>query len=176
MLTCTPDAVSTVYGQLADLKRYYPDFENWYWTKVVPGLEDGSRALFAHERGGQFSVVIAKRTLHEKKLCTVRTSSKVFARGIATNLIHQAIDWLGCEKPLITVPEERLPEFARIFATLDFSLKQIANSCYRINQREFAFNGRITNARECCLPQPRNHEGQPPRLHDNRFAALVHDL
>ena len=174
MRACSSSTVSTVYGQLADLTTYYPDFESWYWTKVVPGLGDQSRALFVHEERGQFSVVIAKRTLGERKLCTIRTNPKLLGRRIATNLIFEAIDWLRCEKPLITVPEERLPEFKSIFGRLDFSLGQIADSYYRLDRREYIFNGKIASGRECSLPRFRSYIDRPHLLDGKRSPIPLH--
>lgn len=175
MLAHSSSTISAVYGQLADLECYYPDFESWYWTKVVPGLRDQSRALFVHEQRGQFSVVIAKRTSNEKKLCTVRTNSRSAGQRIATHLIFEAMDWLGCEKPLITVPEERLSEFKSIFSRLDFSLGQIADSYYRFDRREYVFNGRIIR-RQCSLQQLGSLVDRPRLLGGKVSEAPVHAL
>jgi hypothetical protein len=176
MLAYSSSTVSSAYGQLADLASYYPDFESWYWTKVVPGLGNQSRALFVHEQRGQFSVVIAKRTPNEKKLCTVRTNARSLGQRVATNLIFEAMDWLGCEKPLITVPEERLSEFKAIFSRLDFSLGQIADSYYRPDRREYIFNGRIVNGREWCPPQLRSCPDHPRSLDGKRPPVALHAL
>jgi GNAT superfamily N-acetyltransferase len=135
----------------AKLNELYPRFFTWLEQTVATGLADGSRRLFVHNHGGRFGFVIAKRTLHERKLCTIYVEPGSRGNGIASCLISQATDWLGSDKPLLTISEDRLLEFRAIIGGLDFSLTQVAHSYYRSGIREFVFNGNLPNVCDASL-------------------------
>jgi GNAT superfamily N-acetyltransferase len=127
----------------AKLELLYPGFADWLAYAVAPGLRTGGRRLFVHDEAGQFGLVIAKRSANEHKLCTVYTDQRSRGKGVASRLMSKAIDWLGNEKPLITISEDRLVEFEPLINKFDFSLTQVVHSYYRLNTREFVFNGRL---------------------------------
>jgi hypothetical protein len=135
----------------AKLDLLYPDFSDWLTNTVLPGLHAGSRRLFLHDQGCQFGLVVAKRSLDERKLCTVYVDRASRGNGIASCLISQAVEWLGTDKPLITISEDRLVEFEPLIRKLDFSLTQVAHSYYRRDTREFVFNGRLPNVPNLTL-------------------------
>jgi GNAT superfamily N-acetyltransferase len=125
----------------AKLDLLYPQFSDWLTVKVMAGVAGGSRRIFVYEDEDRFGFVIAKRTLEERKLCTIYVNDHSRQHGIASRLITAAIDWLGQSKPVITIPEEKLAEFRAIIAQREFCLTQIADSYYRPFAREFVFNG-----------------------------------
>jgi hypothetical protein len=129
-----------VFATLSHLAAFYPRFEEWYWAKVVPGLQHGSRRIFFEDDGRITGIVIAKRSRTERKLCTVWVGNSVAGRGLGTALMTEATAWLDTKRPLITVPEERVPEFESIFRRWRFSLDEISFSLYRPGRREYIFN------------------------------------
>src|SRR5712671_3198195 len=150
MTTCSNigEAMRVLGGNVypADLRRaklelLYPGFVVWLASKVIPGIRDGSRRAFFYSHEEQFGFVIAKRSVYERKLCTVYVNEKSRRAGVASQLIAEAIQWLGQSKPMITIPEEKLEEFRSIIARREFYLTQIVDSYYRPNAREFVFNG-----------------------------------
>jgi GNAT superfamily N-acetyltransferase len=133
---------------LAPLSDFYPDFDRWYWQTVVPGLADGTRALRLVERDGEIvGALIAKRDDDERKICCLWVRDDRKGRGYGVRLIKEAIEWLGTPKPLVSVPEERLAEFAPTFAGFGFVLTEAVDSAYRPGRKEFVFNGRASLSR-----------------------------
>ena len=115
-----------VFATLSHLADFYPRFEEWYWAKVVPGLQHGSRRIFFENDGRITGVVIAKRSRTERKLCTVWVDTGAVGRGLGTTLMTEAMAWLDTKRPLVTVPEERVSEFESIFRRWRFSLDEIS--------------------------------------------------
>jgi GNAT superfamily N-acetyltransferase len=147
-LVSAPLGPKEAYPRLAHLDGTYPEFALWFWTKCAPGVANGTRKIFAIRSDSDYAIVIAKKALTERKLCTVFVSKGFENRGIGTRLIESALGWLECRKPLLTVPEERLPRFEPILARIGFSLSGIMDSCYRPGAREFIFNGHLFPASE----------------------------
>lgn len=128
------------WSALRQLASVYPGFRSWFFDLVVPGLADGSRRIFERVGpNGLEGLVIAKRTT-ERKLCTVWTADHARGRGIAAELIVDASEWLGTDKPLLTVPEERLPEFRSLLRRLDYSEVEALKGWYRPGKTEHVFN------------------------------------
>lgn len=137
------ESLAAVFDALSHLEKTYPGFGRWYWEKVVPGLGDGTRMALQATRGGAVeAVMIAKRTPGERKLCTLWTSERVRGEGVGAALLSEALDWLQDPSPLMTVPEERMPQFRRLLRGQDFSLTGIVDSMYRPGAKEYVFNGR----------------------------------
>lgn len=137
--------VVEVYACVSHLVEYYPDFDAWYWGKVVPGLSDGTRKIDTVTRGGRVvAVLISKKTDDEKKLCTLWVDPAFIGTGVGVRLINSGRQWLGTDEPLASVPEERMPELARVLIGLGFKLTQILESAYRPGKTEYVFNGRLS--------------------------------
>ena len=132
-----------LFNYLSHLEVLYPSFQQWYWKKVVPGFLDGSRRAFVEDDGRITGIVIAKLTRSERKLCTVWVDSDQAGHGIGRALMEEAMAWLRTTHPLITVPEERVPEFNALFERWNFSLDQVVPSLYRLGFQEYIFNGTI---------------------------------
>jgi hypothetical protein len=101
---------------IEDLKVFYPDFKYWFYEKVVPGIDHGSRKILDVRRNGVIiGIAILKKDRNETKLCTLKVHQDYQNLGIGIKLFHQSFDWLETSKPLLTVNEERHPQFKRIF-------------------------------------------------------------
>lgn len=141
-----PSQAVRAYAALNRLSDVYPGFESWYWTKVVPGLLEGTRELFIEQHAGKtIGVVIAKAAATERKLCTVWVDNRFAGCGLGGRLMRQAMEWLGTERPLISVPQERLAEFWPVFTAWRFDLVQALRSYYRPGRTEYVFNGVLPN-------------------------------
>ena len=90
---------------------------------------------------GVAGVAIAKRTSSEQKLCTLWVAPETRNDGLAARLADEAFDWLETTKPLFTVPDVRIKEFARLLNCWDFVETQVVEDMYRRTSREFVFNG-----------------------------------
>lgn len=127
---------------MAELAAYYPGFDSWYWSKVVPGMSDGTRFVDTVSVGGMIvAVAISKRTAQEKKLCTVFVKPESRGRGHGIRLIDRACLWLGTQYPLATLPEEKLADFAPVIDRRGWRLTAAIPSAYRQGKAEYVLNG-----------------------------------
>ena len=102
-----------------------------HWGTVIPGLISGERRLFVERHEDRLSgLVIAKRS-DERKLCTIWTRPELRGRGVATRLVDDALEWLGTDRPLVTVPGETLESYAVDRYYRDDSAEHILNVSLR---------------------------------------------
>lgn len=142
--------IGEVWKSLSHLEATYPGFARWFWGIVEPGLRLGSRRVFVRRSGsGLEGIVIAKRDPAERKLCTVWTAPHARGLRVATGLVAEAIDWLEDPLPLLTVPEERMPEFRGLVAGFGFEATEALPSYYRSGRTEYVFNGRLRRRLDC---------------------------
>ncbi|MDX8469375.1 hypothetical protein RFM41_32175 [Mesorhizobium sp. VK25A] len=135
-----------IYGWLerAGVHQFYPNFQPWFFGKVVPGLHTGERHIVTtYVEGTLAGVAICKRAETERKLCTLWVAPALRERGVAKSLARCAFDWLESDRPLFTVPEERIAEFAGLLRVWGFSPPQVYPSLYRWNRAEYVFNGPV---------------------------------
>ncbi|MFC5038931.1 GNAT family N-acetyltransferase [Tianweitania sediminis] len=135
-----PATVQTVLER-AGITQLYPNFEDWFLRKVVPGIRAGERCIMtSFIEGLLVGVAICKRTEVERKLCTLWVSPQARRRGVASELASSAFSWLGTNQPLFTVPEERLCEFDRLLQSWSFPKPVIYKDLYRSDRAEYVFN------------------------------------
>lgn len=143
----TPEE-SEALAFLIPLSHDYPGIEAWFRTKVVPGLRNESRILLRVERHGQLvGLAIGKREPEENKICTVRIAPSHFGRGIGVRLFDEVLRWLNDDRPHLTVSENRLPAFERIFDFYGFNLTSVQQGLYVPNTAEIAYNERVAAER-----------------------------
>lgn len=126
----------------AGVAGLYPDFQGWFYGKVVAGLRIGERCIIPWTIDGRLAgIAICKRTPMERKLCTLWVSPNVRARGVAGKLARDAFAWMGDSKPLFTVPEERSGEFSGLVEAWSFPKATAYDGLYRTGRIEYVFNG-----------------------------------
>jgi hypothetical protein len=129
---------------LLPLSEDYPDFERWFRSKVVPGIRVGTRKLFRIERNGDLvGIGIAKREEEERKICTVRIAHSFFGRGLGLKVFDNCLRWLDTDRPHLTVSEQKLPAFERIFDSYGFELTSKKYGRYLPRVTEFSYNESI---------------------------------
>jgi GNAT superfamily N-acetyltransferase len=134
-----------VWATLAPLKVTYPGFSNWYWSKVVPGILRGTRAILRQgPLDAPSGLAIVKRDAAENKICTLWVSEAGRCRGLGRGLIEEAIDWIRDDHPLFTVPAERFDEFQPLMERFGFNETARLNSLYRPGVAEHIYNGQFT--------------------------------
>jgi GNAT superfamily N-acetyltransferase len=123
------------------LDRFYPDFNDWYWNKVVPSTMVGdSEIILAEECDQVVGVSLIKRGSNPKLRC-LRVRPEYASRGIGVHLIDRSLKQLDCDKPMVTVPEEKINELSRIMVNrFDFNLLQVDRGLYRPHKLEYIFN------------------------------------
>ncbi|MNU39056.1 hypothetical protein D3C71_277430 [compost metagenome] len=133
--------------RLQELESVYPGFRDWYLSKVVPGVADGTRRVFAEISDSQISgVAIAKRGGGELKLCTLWKDSNADGET-AVVLARSAMEWLGTERPSFTVPADRIHRLRPVLNHFGMDGGVAVGSLYRHGVGEFLFNAREMSPR-----------------------------
>lgn len=140
--------------QGAGVAEFYPEFRDWFFGRVVPGLRNGERRIFSFVVDGTLAgVAICKRTEAERKLSTLWVRHVSRNRGISAELARNAFAWLESRQPLFTVPEERLDDFRGLVRAWSFPEAVAHSDLYRSGRIEHVFNGPIaTDPHSGLLP------------------------
>lgn len=126
------------------LDRYYPEFDHWYFNKVVPGVLSGLDGLIlAETKAGLAGAALVKLGLGEQKIRCVRVDPRFKGRGLAIHLMDGCLRMADCDKPAISVAEELVHDWSRILVNrFGFSLSHVEKGAYRPRVLEYFFNGR----------------------------------
>lgn len=143
--------ISNLYENIKYLCRDYPDFHNWYFNKVVPGLMKGTREILLcfvltnikNKKLKLVGLAILKNTEIEKKICTFRIEKKYRGFGLAKKLFEKCFEVLGTRKPLITISEKRKKFFEKYIEEFQFECTQEKKGFYQENSIEYVYNGRL---------------------------------
>ena len=126
------------------VKDDYPDYKEWYLEKQVPGLYDGTRnIIIAHINDRIVGFISLKKTKEEKKICTFYVEKTFRKNKIGTILVEKAIEYLETEKPLITIPMDKLNQFIKIANKYNWEISDIKENLYRTTTPEVIVNGTI---------------------------------
>lgn len=115
----------------------YPKIEKWF-DRV--SKEHVNRRMFFIVQDGVESVgfMILKKTSNEKKICTLFVKESHRGIGIGSELIKMAVEALETEKPIVTMPANKVNEFRGIIKKFKFRV----NSLKEYNGRkEIVYNG-----------------------------------
>lgn len=130
-----------VLSFIVPMSEQYPDIEKWFLNKVVPGENDGTRRVICLERENKIAAVgIAKAEADEKKICSVRVANEYIGRGLGVRVFEELLNWLGEDKPHLTVSEEKYPMFESLFEYYGFKMTSATAGLYLPNSIELGFN------------------------------------
>ena len=128
----------------------YPGFSDWLADRVLPGILEGERTIVFEERHRKVvGFLILKHTADEQKLCTLRVREGLQKRGLGIRLFETAFEFLGTERPLLSVADVNLGAFQKIFRYFGFASTSTYRDLYRPNSTEFAFNGELVGPVDC---------------------------
>jgi hypothetical protein len=126
------------------IRGEYPDYKGWFLDKQVPGIYDGSRNIIvAHINDRVVGFANLKKDETEKKICTLYIAPSFRKNKIGDILVEQAMSWLECENPLITIPTSKLGGYIRIAHKYNWIVTDIKDGLYRINDPEVILNGAL---------------------------------
>ncbi|MDO5393251.1 MAG: GNAT family N-acetyltransferase [Mycoplasmatota bacterium] len=126
------------------VKDDYPDYRTWYQTIQIPGIYNGTRnIIIAHIKERIVGFISLKKTSEEKKICTFYVEKNFRRNKIGMLLAAKAVEYLEEDKPLITIPLDKLNEFAHIAAKYDWQISDIKENLYRLNNPEVIVNGEL---------------------------------
>lgn len=129
-----------VYTHLADAHKYYPDFYQWFFSRVVPDIKSGKRELLIESRDNYVAGIAIVNPCHERKLCTLRVIDRFQNKGIGIKLFERCFEALETDSPFLTVSEEKLPSFKKVFDYYGFELTNVCTGTYRKGKKEYFFN------------------------------------
>lgn len=126
------------------VKDDYPDYRIWYQEKQVPGIYDNTRnIIIAHFNGKILGFVSLKKTKEEKKICTFYVEKSFRKNKIGTILVEKAIEYLEEERPLITIPLDKINDFIKIANKYNWEITDIKENLYRTTTPEVIVNGSL---------------------------------
>lgn len=126
-----------------EVKDDYPDYRQWFQTVQIPGIYNGTRnIIIAHLNDKIVGFVSLKKT-EEKKICTFYVEKNFRRNKIGALLAEKAIAYLEEEKPLITIPMDKLHEFTKIAVKYNWEVSEIKENLYRATTPEVIVNGTI---------------------------------
>lgn len=142
--TSSIEDAKMVYPMLLDLDRYYPDFSNWYLYKVIPNLQNSDDFIIMAEDHHQIVGVILVKKGEEEKLRCIRVKPEYISKGIGCQLIDRALMKLSTDKPCVSVSQELIHDYSKIFVNrYDFLLDDVQRNIYREKKLEYFFNSKI---------------------------------
>jgi GNAT superfamily N-acetyltransferase len=147
-LYSNPDAIITllpkVFQHLSELSGYYPAFDEWLDKKVLPGLITGERSIILEYRSSDLSgLAIVKNDEVEQKLCCLRVLPAYQGTGVGLKLFERSFEVLNNESPLLSIAEEQIAVFQKLFKYYGFEIAKIYPDYYRPCKAELSFNGLI---------------------------------
>jgi ASC-1-like (ASCH) protein len=144
------DLINKVYVLTEPIHKIYPDYLNWYFGKVVPGLLDGSREILVCTINKSIAgIVILKKDPNEKKICSCYIPSKFEDIGVLEKLLKKSFEILYTKKPLISISEYSIYMFEEIIKTNNWEQTQVLPvGYYNDSYKEFVFNGEISKQEE----------------------------
>lgn len=126
---------------LLPLSSDYPNIDRWFIEKVILGERLGTRHIVKFERDNRLAAIgIAKNEGGEKKICTVRVHPDYFGRGLGVKTFDSLLHWLQVDKPVLTVGEEKLRLFQRLFDHYGFTQTSVTPDLYRKGTSELGYN------------------------------------
>lgn len=101
--------------------KQYQDYLKWYYTKNIPRvLNRTGEILFYLDGLTVAGLAILKKDFEESKICTLMISEEYRKKGYSKELLESSFEYLGTDKPLITIPSCRLDEFKDIIDAYDW--------------------------------------------------------
>lgn len=141
----SPTSISELYHSytlLQPISRLYPNFSDWFFDKVIPGVILGKDKVILLEKNNEIAGISIIKKGDENKLRCVRVSEKYQRTGLGLYLIDESLKQLDCAKPVVSVAEEMMHDFSRMFINrYDFDLSHVYNGLYRKGKLEYEFNG-----------------------------------
>lgn len=101
--------------------KQYQEYLKWYYTKNIPRVLNGTGDIIFYLDGLTVAgLAILKKDLEESKICTLMINEEYRKKGYSKELLENSFDYLGTDKPLITIPANRIEEFKSIITTYDW--------------------------------------------------------
>lgn len=125
----------------------YPFRKDWYYGKQIEGIPQNERDILFVRNPETFRQIVGlaclKRTEEEQKICHLYVSDQHRGKGIGSALMDRALTWLGTTEPLMTIAEDKLPQFLPFAQKYGWHIKARAQGYYQPQMTELCFNGNL---------------------------------
>lgn len=125
------DKLRLVKKSLLGLRNYYPGFQDWFDTKILPNVNKSRKVLLAMNNG-EFSGALILKLGNEKKICTLFVNEQNRHKNLGLDFLRIASEELETYKMSITFNEEVKNFFLNNnhfnFYTTNISDKYLENS------------------------------------------------
>ena len=131
-------AVNDIYLLTDHNKKQYPDYYKWFFSKNIPRVINGTGDIIFYLDETEIVGVSILKNENEKKICTFMINPKYRKKGNSKILLEDSFEYLKTEKPVITIPEFRLDEFASIIKAYNWNETSTIDNYF---SKEIEFNG-----------------------------------
>ena len=101
--------------------KQYQDYLKLYYIKNIPRvLNDTGDIIFYLDVLTVAGLSILKKDLEEAKIYTLMINEEYRKKGYSKELLESSFEYLGTDKPVITIPTNRIEEFKSIITTYDW--------------------------------------------------------
>lgn len=132
------------------MKVEYPDFLEWFKTKVIPGIENNTRNIIVLYRDDRIiGFVNLTKKQQEKKISNIYLKSIIHYDKYWNLMIDEAIKWLEDEYPVVIVSKKQLYKCFGLAMDKNWYLTdETKNHDYVLNRYdEFEFIGKALKKR-----------------------------
>ena len=107
-------AILEVYLQTSYNHDQYPGYLKWFYTVNLPRIFKGEGDIIFYLDGLEIVSLAILKNAEEKKICTLLVNEYYQKKGYSKQILEDSFEYLGTDKPLITIPNKRLDEFNKI--------------------------------------------------------------
>lgn len=98
----------------------YQEYLKWYYGKNIPRVLNGTGDIIFYLDGLTVAGLTILKKEEEQKICTLMINEYYRKKGYSKELLESAFNYLGTDKPLITIPNNRINEFKKIIDAYDW--------------------------------------------------------
>ena len=131
---------------IKEKKLLYPKFEEWFNKILIENLNfPNKREIFFCINKEKLlinicGIMILKKYKEEKKICTLYVLENFRNKKIGSQMIKKSFEYLGTNKPFITIPEEEYLNFKVLLNKYNFIETKKIKNYYRKNKIEYFYN------------------------------------
>lgn len=132
---------------VSKLSFEYPRFFDWF-DMLFDGngvLNKNREIILCLRKSNIVGVAILKKSLEEKKICTLRVDRAYQRQGIGKRLVELSLDYLNEDKPLVTVHKNKKYQFDALFKRYGFKVEDEKWGYYKLFSTEISYNGALEN-------------------------------
>ena len=130
-------AVLAIYLQTSYNHDQYPEYLKWFYTVNLPRIFKGDGDIIFYLDGLEIVSLSTLKNTDEKKICTLLVNEDYQKKGYSKQILEDSFEYLGTDKPLITIPTKRLKEFSKIIDAYHWHQTSKTNEYY---SEEVIFN------------------------------------